>query len=101
MFRNDMWKYSHKHLLCFDLMYLPRLPSDFPFHSEEVRHDQLVGGDCSVRLQQHQSRVGGAGWVTYNVNAKTFFDLLLANNNVYNGLDQKLNNTITDQCTIF
>ena len=43
--------------------YVPRLSSDFPFDSEEVWHDQLVGGHCCVSLQQHQSRVGGAGWI--------------------------------------
>ena len=37
-----------------------RLPSDFPLDSEEVGHDELVGGHCSVSLQQHQPRVGGA-----------------------------------------
>ena len=54
---------ANKQLLCLDFANLPRLPSDFPFDSEEVGHDQLVGGKCSVGLQQHQSRVGGAGRV--------------------------------------
>ena len=38
---------------------VPGLPCDFPFDSEEVGHDQLVGGKCSVSLQEHKSRMRG------------------------------------------
>ena len=54
----DVW-----HSFCVLIWCLPWLSSDFPLDGEEVRHDQLVGGDRSVRLQKHQSRVGGTSKV--------------------------------------